>query len=250
MQRAIDLVRKSESIIRYIDEQVTINKPESPKDVLPVIYGLQQVFPQWVSMICPAHHPEWYYVSENCEQLFGYDANYVTSFLPPQKFFQQIHESDLEDLYQCFNFVDRFMKEADPGDHHKFRLAFRYRFRRKDGQYVFMHDEKAVFQSSDGFRLYYALFRDLTHELPFTGVQLEIYKLEDGLIKCAEFKPGLEKKLSTRESQLINLIKKGLTTKEIAHHLSISHNTVRNIRSRMFEKYRVNNVIELLNMAG
>ena len=39
----------------------------------------------------------------------------------------------------------------------------------------------------------------------------------------------------------------GLTTKEIAAHLNISNNTVRNIKSRMFAKYKVNNTIELLN---
>jgi DNA-binding CsgD family transcriptional regulator len=35
----------------------------------------------------------------------------------------------------------------------------------------------------------------------------------------------------------------------IIDHLKISHHTVRNIRQRMFEKYNVNNSIELLNKA-
>lgn len=40
-----------------------------------------------------------------------------------------------------------------------------------------------------------------------------------------------------------------LTNKEIACRLNISHNTSRNIRSKLFEKFKVNNVVELLNVA-
>jgi DNA-binding CsgD family transcriptional regulator len=56
-------------------------------------------------------------------------------------------------------------------------------------------------------------------------------------------------RLSKRETELVALIRKGLRTKEIADQLKISHHTVRNIRQRMFEKYNVNNSIELLNKA-
>ena len=55
--------------------------------------------------------------------------------------------------------------------------------------------------------------------------------------------------ISKRETELVALIRKGLRTKEIADQLKISHHTVRNIRQRMFEKYNVNNSIELLNKA-
>ncbi len=56
-------------------------------------------------------------------------------------------------------------------------------------------------------------------------------------------------RLSKRETELVALIRKGLRTKETADHLKISHHTVRNIRQRMFEKYNVNNSIELINKA-
>jgi len=49
---------------------------------------------------------------------------------------------------------------------------------------------------------------------------------------------------------LLSFIKQGLSTKEIAWHLNISPNTVRNIKSKLFEKYNVGNSIELLNIAS
>jgi DNA-binding CsgD family transcriptional regulator len=249
MDRSNDLVRKSQSILSYINSQAVNQDCTTPKDLLPVIYGLQTVFPQWVSMICPTHHPQWFYVSENCKNVFGFTAGYIEKYLQPLQYFQQVHEADVEDLYQCFAFIETFFREAAE-DSHTFRLVFNYRFRHSDGHCILLHDEKAIYQTSDGHNLYYSLFRDITEHTAFTGVKVEIFKNDDRIRKVTEFKPSQAKKLSARESQLIGLIKKGLTTKEIAHHLSISHNTVRNIRSRMFEKYSVSNVIELLNMAG
>ena len=88
-------------------------------------------------------------------------------------------------------------------------------------------------------------------EAVFSGVKIEVYNDEVSLKKIVEYKPSVARnKLSNRENDLVGLIKKGLTTKEIATHLSISHNTVRNIKSKLFEKYGVNNMIELLNMTG
>jgi DNA-binding CsgD family transcriptional regulator len=43
------------------------------------------------------------------------------------------------------------------------------------------------------------------------------------------------------------LIRSGLSTKEMAWQMNISHHTVRNIRQRMFEKFKVSNSIELIN---
>jgi len=96
------------------------------------------------------------------------------------------------------------------------------------------------------------LFRDVTAERPFTGVKVELFKQEDqGLTKIREYKPAARRNaLSKREQELVNLMRQGLSTKEIAWYLNISQNTVRNIKSKMFEKYNVNNSIELLNMTN
>jgi DNA-binding CsgD family transcriptional regulator len=70
------------------------------------------------------------------------------------------------------------------------------------------------------------------------------------MTKITEFKPSAGSNLTSRESELVTLIKQGLSTKEIAWYLNISHHTVRNIKSRLFEKFNVNNSIELLNMTA
>lgn len=78
----------------------------------------------------------------------------------------------------------------------------------------------------------------------------DFYKQDVWQEKLAEFRPATQYiRLSKRETELVGLLRKGLRTKEIADQLKSSHHTVRNIRQRMFEKYNVNNSIELLNKA-
>jgi len=52
-----------------------------------------------------------------------------------------------------------------------------------------------------------------------------------------------------REQEILDLIGKGLTTKEIANTLCISEKTVETHRSNLFSKFDVKNVVSLLKMA-
>jgi DNA-binding CsgD family transcriptional regulator len=148
------------------------------------------------------------------------------------------------------NFVHDLLESIPVDEHHLYRIALHYRFKRKDSQYIYLYDEKATLAFKPG-NLYYGLFRDITNERTFTGVKAEVFRQDITLSKIQEYKPSTSRNpLSKREKELVTLIKQGLSTKEIAWSLNISHNTVRNIKSKLFEKYNVNNSIELLNMTG
>jgi two-component system response regulator DegU len=58
---------------------------------------------------------------------------------------------------------------------------------------------------------------------------------------------GLE--LSDREKEIVVLVCQELTIKEIGHKLNLSENTVRNHRSNIMEKVKVNNVVGLVKYA-
>jgi DNA-binding CsgD family transcriptional regulator len=162
-----------------------------------------------------------------------------------------VHEADQQELHQCFLFVHDYLENIPSKEHHTYRTVFHYRLKKSNGQYIYIHDDKASLKLSGSGNLYYAILRDLTSEHTFTGVKVEIFKQAQTLDKIQEYKPSAERNpLSKRETELVTLIKQGFSTKEIAWHLRISHNTVRNIKSKLFEKYNVNNAIELLNMTA
>lgn len=245
------LLRTADRVTSYIQKYVKRAGAEKREEAFELFDNMYQFFPHWVIMTCPMMHPDIAYISKNAEHVFGYDNNFLMKNTRIEKYFNLIHPADHQDLHDCFSFVHDHMESILPDQHHTYRTIFHYRFRKADGQFMYMYDEKATLFLPDSGNLYFALCRDITAEKAFTGVKVELFSQGDTFEKIKEFKPSAERlSLSKREQQLVTLIKQGLSTKEIAWHLNISHNTVRNIKSKMFEKFNVNNSIELLNIAG
>ncbi|HEY0679373.1 MAG TPA: LuxR C-terminal-related transcriptional regulator [Chitinophagaceae bacterium] len=243
------LKRAGEKVISLIKEIAGEQRLVSMEDVHPFLDAMQKMFPQWVFIICPVHHPQTKYISNNCEQVLGYKSEYLYSLFPTG-ILAHAHEDDVEELKQCFSFLQDFLKDKSSEEYLGLRLTLQFRVRHNSGKYLLLQDEKASFQLQDGSIVYYSIVKDITLESPFRGVRLDISKQGISQEKIASFRPAaLPGKLSKRETELVMLIKNGLRTKEIADHLKISHHTVRNIRQRMFEKYSVNSSIELLNKA-
>jgi DNA-binding CsgD family transcriptional regulator len=251
MIRKAVLMRNADRVIKYINEYVTLAGPEKQEEVLTLFDSMHQLFPNWVIMTCPVMHPDIRYVSRNSRHVFGYTNEYLINNSGVEQYFSMVHDADQQDLLDCFSFIHEHLEIIPPEKHHVYRNIYHYRFRKADGQYIYLHDEKAVLHLNNSGNLYYALFRDVTAEKAFNGVKAELFKQEEVLCKITEYKPSAERNpLSKREGELVTLIKQGLSTKEIAWYLKISHNTVRNIKSKLFEKYNVNNTIELLNMTA
>jgi len=244
------LAREENKVVSYIENCVTRAGVENKEEVLELFDSIYKLFPRWVIAICPMAHPDIYYVSENAPHVFGYSSDYLIKHARMEKFFAHVHESDHADLYDCFSYMRAYLQSIPPAEHQEFRTVLHYRFRKPNGQYIYLHDEKATLNLRGG-NLYYVLFRDVTEEKTFHGVKAELFRQKQSLVKIDEYKPRATRNpLSKREKELLSFIKQGLSTKEIAWHLNISPHTVRNIKSKLFEKYNVGNSIELLNIAG
>jgi len=239
------LSRSSRNIITMMQDYVD-DHPLENEQVLGMMQGLQHMFPQWVLTTCPVKHPTIRFITSNCRAVFGYSPDYITR--QDSTFFSYIMDDDHEDLVKCFAFLDDFLKNCLPETYPSLRCVFHYRFMHGEGRIITVRDEKAVMRLQNNAQFYYSVLKDVTQDVVFTGVKIELFKQEETLEKLAEYRPSAEKeKLSKREHELIGLLQRGLTTKEMAHYMGISHHTVRNIRQKMFEKYNVNNSIELLN---
>lgn len=244
------LRRMEDRLTTYIQSYVTLAGAEKREEVLDLFDKMHLLFPHWVIMTCPVMHPDIHYISKNCSYLFG-DSTASLTNQSVASYFQQVHDADQEDLYRCYDFIHDLFESVPPELHYQYRCFYYYRFNKGKGQYMYLHDEKAVLHLKGSGNLYFALFKDITAEKSFSGVKAEVYKQGHVLEKISEYKPSTERSMLTkREGELVTLIKQGLSTKEIAWSLKISHNTVRNIKSKLFEKYNVTNAIELLNMTA
>lgn len=242
--------RSSDRVLTYIKDFVQLARPDSHHELLRLFDQTHRIFPHWVIMTCPVMHKNLYYISGNCEPVLGHNADFFLSSNRLESFFTHVHDADQADLQACFDMVHHYLEQVPPEEHQNYRMLMHYRFRRADGRYSYLVDEKGTFTMEDTGNLYFALMRDVTDEKVFKGAKVEVFHKTDALVKVDEFCPGSGRnKLSKRESELIALIKQGMSTKEIAWNLNISHHTVRNIKSKLFEKYQVNNTVELLNFA-
>jgi DNA-binding CsgD family transcriptional regulator len=244
------ILRMEDRVTTYIQNYVTLVGAEKRLEVLELFDKIHLLFPDWVIMTCPMMHPDITYSSENAHHVFGDTGGYtINSSIT--KFFEYVHFADQEDLHRCYEFLYGFLEEVPSELHCQYRSIFHYRFKKSNRQSIYLHDEKAVLKLKDSGNLYYVLYKDITEEKAFGGVKAEVFKQEQSFKKIAEYKPLAERNtLSKREGELVTLIKQGLSTKEIAWYLKISHNTVRNIKSKLFEKYNVNNAIELINVTA
>jgi len=249
MPKEVLLLRENGRVANYIDNHVKLVGAEHRDEVLELFDQMYRFFPHWVITTCPMMHPDVHYISQNCTAVFGYTREFLIQNGPLQKFLMLVHEDDREDLYKCISFVHDRMEDIGAEAHHKHRVVLHYRFKLADGTYIHLHDEKAAVKLRGAGTLYYTLFKDVTETKPFGGVKLELFRQDEVLVKIREYRPSAQRNpLTPREQDLIVLIRQGLSTKEIAWQLKISHNTVRNIKSKLFEKYNVSNSIELLNL--
>jgi DNA-binding CsgD family transcriptional regulator len=252
MLQEVMLLREAEKVSLYIDNQIKLVGAEKRDEVLELFDNMHRFFPHWVICVCPMMHPEVQYVSRNCSAEFGYSREFLIRNSSLDKFMALVHEDDQQDVFKCITIVHDYLESIPPEQHNGHRVVMWYRFRHADGHYVHVQDEKAAVSLSGkgAGMLYYILLRDISEEKPYSGVKLELFRQDETLVKVREYRPGLDRNpLTPRENDLVTLIRQGLSTKEIAWQLKISHNTVRNIKSKLFEKYNVSNSIELLNLA-
>jgi DNA-binding CsgD family transcriptional regulator len=244
-------MRSSETVTRYLETTTTLATSEKAEEVIKLFENIHLLFPQWAILTCPAMHPRIRYASNNCSEVFGLDLETLSQQLLVEQFFTHVHDDDQHDMYDCYDWFYNYLKTVPPEEHQDIRGVIHYRFRTTAGHYIHLHDEKACIALHGGAKFYYALFQDVSDKRPFTGVSVEIYRRSQQMKKIMVYKPSLQRNmLSKRETELVSLIRRGLSTKEIGYYLNISPNTVRNIKSRLFEKYGVANSIELLNMTA
>jgi len=249
MSYTTSVTRTAQRILAYIDSQAGPSAIQYQEEITSTLQNMHLIFPQWLIMTCPVQHKHFFYIGSNSAAVIGYEPD-VFRLKQQESPASSIQEADLPDVFTCLRYCESIIVNEPPGQHTQIRCIFNYRFQHEAGHYIHVHDEKAAFRLSDGSLVYFTMLRDISHEKAFAGVKVEVYRQSSRLEKIGECVPSQAgKKLSKREQDLIVLIRQGLTTKEIAWHLNISHHTVRNIRSRMFEKYQVNNVVELLNRA-
>lgn len=188
------------------------------------------------------------YVSSNSFHLLAYTSEELENKMLRNSL-AFLHAEDKEPVMRARQKIEEISKTITQSEMSEYRFVLNYRFRRGDGKYIHLSEEKICMTDHAGNYKCFLLFKDLSAERPFIRVHLEWLKYQNGAyLKINSYVPtAAETYFSQREIEVLQLIKDGNSSKEIADTLSISINTVRNHRSNLFKKTHARNMIELLN---
>lgn len=204
----------------------------------------EQLFPSSGISLCPVSHTKIRYHSENCERILGHPHKKLMQ-MSLSEFYDLVHPDDLLALQQCYAFAATH-KSEDP---EKQRYSIYYRVRTSSGVYVAVRNDQLAIRVSNNSYLYLLIYNRISSEEKFYHVKLDLYrKINGSFIKIDTYNPQQGKKeITPRQNDIVTLVKKGFSNREIADKLGISIYTVKNHKQMLFRKISVKSSIEMVN---
>jgi DNA-binding CsgD family transcriptional regulator len=201
------------------------------------------------------------YVAESCFDMFGYTAKY---FLETglEEFLNSWHESDFRIINKkIFAENMSFLENLNPENYQDYIFSYNYRVKNPKGAYINILQRFSYIpglSSSDLAGMIGVAF-DITHFKTDTNIVHTIEKAVayDGkMINELVFKkvhPVYEEErnsfLSKKETEILQSVSLGLSSKQIAHNMGLSINTVNNHRRNMLAKIGCKSSSELMHYA-
>lgn len=166
--------------------------------------------------------------------------------------YNRIHPEDLVDKrmleFEFFKFIDLL-----PGDDKlKYKATCRFRIKNRTGEYVYVNNSTRIMRPSPRGRIWLILCcYDLAPvQEPAPGITPHIVNNTSGEIIDMKLSDKRSHILTTREKEILNLIRIGKPSKQIADALGISVNTVNRHRQNILGKLSVGNSLEAVMAAA
>lgn len=193
-------------------------------------------------------------------QAFGYTKEHFYSqkldFLP-----HLIHPDDVEKVLGLAVHFYHFL-DLQPGERRlDFKASINFRLRKGNGEYAWVIEQVVGLNLDDSGKITHALkyFTDISHLNYSNEIVLSLlddrdennqtfytFNIEE---KRVEQQDQSNATFSAREKEVLALIARGLTTKEIASELGISRHTVNKHRENLMKKTGSKNITEVINFA-
>ncbi len=189
------------------------------------------------------------FVSKNIEKVLN--VNREKAMLNHNEIDRLIHPDDLMDLFEAGLYFLKYGFTAPPEIRRDYKLVNEYRMLNEKNKYIRVIEQQMCLENDCHGNVWLALgildiSPDQTENSPFRSRLVNILTGDVYLF------PPVDKKamLTAREKEILQLISKGLLSKEIADKLYISVNTVNTHRQRILEKLDAENAIEAIKYAS
>ncbi len=165
--------------------------------------------------------------------------------------YNRIHPEDLVDKrmleYEFFRYVD----SLPDSEKLNYRATCRLRIQDKAGNYIYVNNSTRIMRLSPNGKVWLILccYELAPVQTPPNGIDARIVNYVTGDIKELQLSERRSHILTEREKEILNLIKEGKLSKEIADILQISVHTVNRHRQNILEKLSVGNSVEAVMAA-
>lgn len=187
------------------------------------------------------------YVSSVFEGLLGWDLEEARK--PGNVYIDsRVHPEDMEHLNRVSaQFLELILKvkKEDRYNMANYKMVMDYRTKGRDGSFVRVIEQHKLLEldSNDNFWLALSIL-DLSPDQDLQSLcRYRLINAGTGELYHLPKEP-IATNLSLREQEILQLLAKGLISKQIADQLFISVNTVNTHRQRILEKLSVNNTTE------
>lgn len=192
------------------------------------------------------------YVSRNFYELFGYDIKPGRGKVDNKVFDQKVHPDDLAELAENGARAMKFMKTVRPEMRRQYKMISEYRIKSRAQTYIQVIEQHQVLEQDELGHIWLSLgVIDISpNQADFQGVRFQLNNFHTGEnVQLYSGSDSAATRLSTREKEVLGMIRDGKLSKEISGLLSISVHTVNTYRQRILEKLAANNSMEAVYSA-
>lgn len=202
---------------------------------------------------------QYLYIDPSCKTVLGYDIKSLSEAGPV--FFTGLwHPHDFKVWNEQFiPDVLRFLRKQPPHTYPDFAISFNYRIRTVQGDYLTMLQRSTFYLAAEDGKPLAAVgfIIDITHFKEDTRIIGTVERTnrnftnlsKEPLYKKIFFPDRSYGPLSKREVEVLYLLSKGYSSKQIASQLFLSENTVNNHRKNMLYKTGNRNTSELISFS-
>ncbi|MGG5507081.1 MULTISPECIES: LuxR C-terminal-related transcriptional regulator [unclassified Myroides] len=181
------------------------------------------------------------FITMDFTRITGFSAQEMTTEL----YLQNVHPEDLDAFFEKELQVQAFTNSLRYHKLFKYKFEYTYRMRKADGTYFLLLQEyQALEVNKEGYWAKSIVRHTLLNADcgSYDQAHFKIYDKEQGIYLDLDNKI----KLTKREYEIIQLIKEGLTSKEISNALNLSTNTIQTHRKNILNKTNTHSFIELI----
>lgn len=189
------------------------------------------------------------FVSNNIPQSYGIDSErlFINGHEPVLEI---IHPGDIHYGLLVRKKIYSLLSSLSAEEKMKHKMIHEMRVKNVRGEYIrIIEQEQAIELDKSGniWLMLSVIDVDASHESEITKSHL--YNFETGEQIFIDLSDILEEPLTNRKLSVLQLMKQGLLSKEIAHSLNVSINTINTHRQNILLKLKANNSIEAVNIA-